>query len=159
MPNDGGAELAFAYHRSLAPMIWALVGLSVAALCLVHLLVALLWSGWVALALSLVTLAGIGWLVVAVRSFGTLPVLVGPERVVLRAGRIKSMTVPRADIAAVDGEISAAAAKARDMLKLSLLAHPNVVVRLRAPLAHGRREVRAIAHRLDDPQGFREALA
>jgi hypothetical protein len=42
-------------------------------------------------------------------------------------------------------------------MNLALIAYPNVVVDLVDPLP-GRRGIRAIAHRLDDPHGFADAL-
>ena len=45
------------------------------------------------------------------------------------------------------------------MLNLSLLAYPNVLVVLAEPVAGRRgRPIRAIAHRLDDPSAFVEAV-
>jgi hypothetical protein len=141
-------------------MIWALVALSLGELCLVHLLVALLWSAWVAAALSVMTAIGIAWLVMAIRSFRTLPVLVDEKQVLLRAGRIKSIVIDRTAIAGLRGEILSAEAKSRGVLKLSLLAYPNIVIDLLAPVDAGRgRMVGAVAHRLDDPAAFRAALA
>jgi hypothetical protein len=155
-----GTTQSFAYHRSLAPMMWVLVGLSVVELCVVHLLVALLWSPLAAALLSLATLAGLAWLVAAIRSFRRLPVLVDERRVLLRAGRIKSIAVERAGIAGLRGDITAAEAKERDVLNLALLAHPNIVIDFAAPVERGRgRKVRAVAHRLDDAGAFLAALS
>lgn len=140
-------------------MIWALVGLAIVEAGLVHLLVALLWSKRAALLLSVISMAGAAWLVALVRSFRALPVTVDADEVVMRAGRLKAIRFARGDVAGVGGEVTAAELKDRRLLKLSLLAHPNVLVRLKAPVALGRRCINRVAHRLDDPAGFAAALA
>jgi hypothetical protein len=150
---------AFSYHRSVAPMLLVLVGISVVEMAIVHLVAAFVWGWRIALPLSLVSIAGIVWLLAAVRSFSRLPVMVDDDRVLLRVGRIKAIEIARANVAGVDGEISAEECKRRDVLKLSLLAHPNTVVTLREPVPFGRRTIARIAHRLDDPRAFAMALA
>jgi hypothetical protein len=141
--------------------MWVLVALAVAELLVVHLLVALLWSRAIALVLTLLTLAAIAGLVAFVRSFRRLPVLVDGERVVMRVGFKPPVEVAMAQVAAVRTDFSAADTKAAGVVNLALLAFPNVLVELRSPVVRGQRKrpVRAIAHRLDDPAGFRAALA
>jgi hypothetical protein len=151
--------MRFAYHRSLAPMIWALIGISVVELGLVHLLVALLWSRWVALGLSLVTLGTILWLVRLIRSFRTAPVEIEGDRLLLRVGDLKAIALKRADVLRLRGDFTGAQIKAPGMLKLSLLAYPNIVVDLAAPVQVGRRRIVAVAHRLDDAPAFAKAFA
>ena len=149
---------AFSYRHSVAPMLWALIAVAIGEACLVHLLVALLWSRWAALALSAATLATILWLVALTRSFATLPVTVDADEVTMRAGSLRSIRFARDDVAAVDREVSAAALRRRGVMKLSLLAHPNIVVRLKAPVPVGRRRIDSVVHRLDDPAAFAAAL-
>jgi hypothetical protein len=134
-------------------MMWVFVALATTELVVVHLLVALLWSGMAAAVLSVATLAGIGWLVVGIASMWRLPVVVDEAALTMRVGTLKSVTVPLADIERDPPD----AAGARPRLNLALIAHPNVTVILRKPLA-GRRGVRAIAHRLDNPGAFERAL-
>jgi hypothetical protein len=43
-------------------------------------------------------------------------------------------------------------------MNLAMLSYPNVIVDLAEPIARGRRSIRHIAHRLDDPVGFVAAL-
>jgi len=127
----------------------------------VHLLVALLLSPVLALALSAVSLATIAGLVTLIRSFDRLPVWVGDETLVMRAGLLIRIEVPRASVAAIRGAFTRAELKQAGVLNLALLAFPNVLVELTAPVPHGRRAkpVWAIAHRLGDPDGFRSALS
>jgi hypothetical protein len=147
----------FGYRRGIAPMLWVLVALSVVELVVIHLLLAHWWPR-IALAVSVATLAGVLWLVRAIRSFDRAPVLVDEERVVLCVGTLRRVTVLREAIDGVRlGGWSGAEVKERTTLNLALIAWPNVVVDLRAPLP-GRRGIARIAHRLDDPAGFAAAL-
>lgn len=146
------------YHRSLAPMMWVFAGLAGIELVVCHFLLAL-WDWRVALAVSLVSLAGVIWLVGAIRSFRRLPVLVDDERVTFRAGRIARIEVPLSGISNVRTQWDGAELKRGDVLKLALIAYPNVLVELSEPLRARRRAIRAVAHRFDDPQAFVAALA
>jgi hypothetical protein len=155
------APLAFSYARSLVPMIWVLIALGCGELLVVHLLVALLWSPMAALLLTLAALAAIAWLILLIRSMGRLPVLVGKDELVMRAGALKSVTVARSNIAAVETRFPPGFVRRRGVLNLALLAYPNVALELREPLARRRRgaAIMWIAHRLDDPGAFVAALA
>lgn len=139
-------------------MLWALIGLAAAEACLVHLLVALLWSGWAALVLSVPTIAGVVWLLRLIRSFGRLPVTVSAHEVVMRAGCLRAVRFAPAAVAGIEDDVRAKTLKDRGVLRLSLLAHPNLLVRLHTPVALGRRRIDRVAHRLDDPRAFRTAL-
>jgi hypothetical protein len=139
-------------------MIWALVAVSVVELCVVHLPVALLWSGWAALALSLVALAGMAWLIALIRSFQARPVELRVDRLRLQAGRLTAIDLSRADIIGLRAGFTGADVKAPTTLKLSLLAYPNLLMDLAAPVQVGRRRVTAVAHRLDDAGAFAQAF-
>ncbi len=152
--------MEFAYHRSIAPMMWVLVAIAGVELIVVHFLVAL-WSAYAALALSLLSLSGMVWLIGVLRSFRRLPVRLDSDRLFMRVGRLHEITIPLTAVAALRSHWDAAALKDRSLLKLSLIAYPNIVVDLREPIvSHGlrSRSVRAVAHRLDDPAAFIAAL-
>ncbi|EZP57533.1 MULTISPECIES: hypothetical protein [unclassified Sphingomonas] len=142
----------FAYHRSVAPLLWMLVVIGSIELAVTHLLVAL-WSRPVALAVSAVTLAALAWLVRALLMMKRRPVLLDHARLVMQVGTIRRVDIPRDAIAGLRPSLPAAALKQRSTLNLALLAYPNVVVDLRRPLP-GRRGIVTIAHRLDDPAAF-----
>jgi hypothetical protein len=141
-------------------MVWALVGLSVVELFVVHLLIALLWNPVAAFVLSLFAAAMTVWLVLFIRSFARNPVTVDAERVVMRVGFLRRVDVPLSSVAAVRSSFSAEQLKAPGVLNLALLAYPNILLELGEPVPLGRRRrpIRAIAHCLDDPDSFREAL-
>jgi hypothetical protein len=147
----------FSSRRAIAPMMWTLLAIASCELVVVHLLLAL-WSPAAALAVSLATLAGIGWLIRGIASLSRLPSMLVDDRLTLRAGRIKGVVLPLSQIAGVRGEPDRGEARAPDVLNLALVAHPNVVLDLASPLVRRGRAYRAVAHRLDDAPGFVAAL-
>ncbi|TCP32693.1 hypothetical protein [Sphingomonas sp. BK235] len=149
--------MTFSYHRGIAPMLWVLACLATIELLVTHALLSV-WFPRIALALSALSLVALVWLCRAIASLRRRPVLVAAEQVVLRAGSFRSVVIARGAIAAVRlSGLDAATVKRRDVLNLALIAFPNVLVTLRAPLP-GRRAISAIAHRLDDPAAFAAAL-
>lgn len=148
---------AFSYHRAVAPLMWVFVGLASIELVVVHLLVAM-WRPRVALALSALSLLSMLWLVSVIRSFKRLPVVIEQDRLVVRVGTLKRIDVPRGRVTGLRETWNAADLKARGVLKLSLIAYPNVVIDIDPPV--GRRGlIRAVSHRLDDPASFAQALS
>lgn len=138
-------------------MMWVFVAIASVELMVVHFLVAM-WQPWLALIPSVVSLAAIIWLVTAIRSFRSLPVLIDGDRIILRAGRLKGVEIAPGDVAGLRGTWDAAVLKEPGVFNLALIAYPNVVVDLRGPVTVGRRTVRAVAHRLDDPAAFAAAI-
>ena len=147
----------FAYHRSVAPMMWVLIVIASVELGVVHLLVSL-WSRPAAIILSVLSLSTIVWLVMAIRSFRRLPVRIADGMLTMRAGSIKGVTVPTGNVARARFDFEGAELKEQGVRNLALVAYPNVLVELREPVTSGRRTVRAVAHRLDDPAAFGAAL-
>jgi hypothetical protein len=148
----------FPYHRGLAPMMWMFVILAAAELAIVHFLVSL-WNITAALVLSGLTLASIAWMVALIRSFRRLPVRIGDGRLVLRAGFMTRLETPLDNVAGVHTHWDGAALKAPNLLNLALLAYPNVIVDFVQPIPRGRKLIRAVAHRFDDPAAFIRALS
>lgn len=149
--------LAFAYHRALAPMLWVFVAVATLELFVVHILVSI-WSVRLALALSALTVASILWFVWLIRSFRRLPVLLDEAGLLMRSGGLVSICIGLPDVSGVRGHFPSEALKSRAVLNLAMLSYPNVIVDLAEPIRRGRREIRHIAHRLDDPAGFVAAL-
>lgn len=151
------ARLAFAYHRALAPMLWAFMALASLELFVVHFLISI-WSVRLALLLSALTVTTILWLALLIRSFRRLPVLLDEEGLLMRSGSLISVPVPLRQVAGVRGHFPSEALKSRAVLNLAMLSYPNVIVDLREPIRRGRRSIGHVAHRLDDPAGFIAAL-
>lgn len=150
--------LAFAYHRSLSPMLGVLLGIAIVETFVVHVIAMALWGWRAALVLMVIDLSAVIALVGLLRSFRRLPVTLANGRLTMRAGWLKSVVIDAGEIAGLRGHWDTAAIKRRDVLNLALVAWPNVVLDLRHPVGR-RRTVKAIAHRLDDPEAFRAALA
>jgi hypothetical protein len=157
-PAEAGSGAAFSYHRAIAPMLWVLVGLMIIEIAVVHLLLAL-WSRRAALILSLVSLVLLGWFLSFIRSFKRCPIWIGPMALTWRIGHLRSLTVPLSQVAGLRSDWTLADLEAAGVFNGALVAHPNIVVALDQPVRMGRRTVRCLAHRLDDPAGFTQALA
>ncbi len=154
-------RIEFAYHRSLAPMMWVFFSLALLEMIVVHFFVGLFWP-WTAIALSLVSLTGVVWIGWVIASFQTMPVFIADGALTMRCGTLKSLTVPLDNIAGYRTEWAGDDIRSPSLLNLALIAYPNIVVDLRT-LALGRvagrnRMVASIAHRFDDLPLFMAAL-
>ena len=138
-------------------MMWAFMAIVIAETLIVHLLVAL-WKPWVAVALSVLSIATLVWLINAIRSFKRLPVEIVDGTLIWQAGRLKHICVPVAQVAGLRRDWTAAELKDRSVLNCALIAYPNVFVELSASVPMGRRSISALAHRLDDPASFMAAI-
>lgn len=151
----------FHYHRSIAPMMWVLIGLSSIELLTVHFLLSFL-NTWVAAAASLLTGGTIVWLILAVRSMGRLPVLLDSGMLVMRVGTLRRYDISRENIAGLRLSWGHREEKAKSVANLALIAYPNVFLDLKTPVDRQRLGVRtsitSIAHRLDDLPGFVAAM-
>lgn len=148
----------FTYHRAVAPLMWVFVAIASVELVVTHLLVATFFGTRIAMVLSVVTAASVLWLILAIRAMRRLPVELDAERLVMRSGRIKQVEVPAATVAGIETTFDAASLKDGVTLNLALIAYPNVVVVLDPPYPGRRRSIRRIAHRLDDPASFAQAI-
>jgi hypothetical protein len=151
--------VTFSYHRSLGPMLGVLLGLAVCEAVVVHIVAIAVWGRTVALPLAIVGVALIGAIAWLLRSLKRLPVVIGAETLIMRAGGLRRVEIPLANVDGLVTTWDAADLKRRDVLNLALVAWPNVVVELRCPVTTKRRKIGRIAHRLDDPAGFATTLA
>lgn len=148
---------AFPYTRSLGPILWVFVALSSIELVVLHFLL-LFWSPILAVVLSALTLATIGWLVALILSFRRLPVLVGADHIAFHVGTLKSLSVPVDAIAGVRRDVRPDDLRSREVAEFALIEHPNVVLDIAPPLEWGRHRLRAATHKLDDPDAFVRAV-
>ena len=152
--------MQFAYHRSLGPMIGVLLGLAIVEMLVVHLVVVALVGPVAASVIGALDLALVGALAWLLRSFRRRPVTLADGVLTLPAGYLQLIIVPVGQIAGLRATWDAAAIKDRRLLNLTLIAWPNVVIDLAAPIALRRgRQVEAVAHKLDDPAAFHAAIA
>jgi hypothetical protein len=138
--------------------MWVLACIMAVELVIVHLFVSALWSRTAAAILSIVSLASLAWIILFIRSLKRLPVLVDEKMVTMRIGSLKSVRVPCGQIAGVRTAWPREALQQRAVLNLALINYPNVMLDLDPPLVTRRRTVLAVAHRLDDPEGFVAAI-
>jgi hypothetical protein len=139
-------------------MLWILLGLMVVETSVVHLLVAL-WSPRAALLLSLLSLTTIGWFILFIRALRHHPVRIGPDGLVWPIGKLRSLTIPWPQVAGPCDDWTLADLKAAGLFNGALVAHPNIVIALDPPAKAGRRTIRYLAHRLDDPAAFIAAFS
>lgn len=147
----------FDYHRSVAPMMWAFVGLATIEGLAVHLLLSLRWP-WMAWPLSLLSVSVVAWLVVLIRSFERLPHALSHDVLTLRAGRLRSLRVQRSDIAGVRDHWDVGEHTEADTANLAFIAYPKRIIDLKTPMIGRRGLIRRIAIALDDPAAFDTAL-
>jgi hypothetical protein len=142
-------------------MMWAIFVLSVAEIAVVHLMLGF-WYPRTAMILTAISVVFVIWLGWAIASFKSLPVELGETQLIMRAGRIKSITMAVDAIAEVIADPPRDRIDSVSTLDLALIAHANILVVLKAPTPRtgllARTPILAIAHRLDEPAGFVTAL-
>ncbi|MGZ3377409.1 MAG: hypothetical protein ACXU8S_12495 [Phenylobacterium sp.] len=153
---------AFAYHRSLRPILIALIVAVLLETVVVHVAVFFLVNralAWVLLGFSLL---GLIWLLGLVNSVAKLPILVTTDGVRVRAGLIIDLWLPADRIVGVRTGLDFGDLKRPEVLRASLVAYPNVMIELAPPLSVGqggrRREVTLVALHPDDAPGFAAAV-
>ncbi|MCW3835303.1 hypothetical protein ACFQ1E_00390 [Sphingomonas canadensis] len=159
-PDVPAGATAFAYHRHLAPMMSAMIALQVIEIGVTHLLLSH-WSPMAALVLFGISDIALLYMIGLVKSLRLRPVLLlGDGALRVRAGILIDHGIPREAIVRVHGAVTRDVVKARDTLNAALLAWPNLIVELAAPMPAGprRRPVRRIALRLDDAAAFLAAF-
>lgn len=147
----------FAYHRHLTPIAVTLLVLQGIEVAIHHLLLAH-WSAFAATVLFVVSDVGLVYMIALIKSFRLRPVLLTPEGVRVRTGLLIDRFVPYAAIAGVETRFDSARVKDRSTLNAGLLAWPNLLLPMHAPMPGRRAPMTAIAFRLDDPEPFVRAL-
>jgi len=149
---------AFSYHKHLTPMCAALLALSIIEAAIYHLLVGN-WSRTAARVMFVLSDVGLIYLIGLIKSFRLRPVLVTPDGLRVRAGLLIDRLIPLDAIASVDSSFPGSDIRDPATLNAALLAWPNIVVRLKEPVARRpfirrRKPFSRIAFRLDDPEPF-----
>jgi hypothetical protein len=88
-----------------------------------------------------------------------MPIRIEDGRVTMRAGTLRTVAFPLTNIARVRTQFGAEDLKRRGVVNLALIAYPNVLIELAMPIGQGRKQIVAVAHRLDEPTPFLAALA
>jgi hypothetical protein len=152
-PDVPPGARAFTLHResSVATLFGFLTGVSLMEAALLHLLVAR-WSVTAAWILTALSVYGAVWLVAVARSFSLRPVLLTDDELIVRAGLLWAVRIPRCQVA-IERPGNPCD------LRVPVLADPNVVLRLVEPVvARGlygmARKVSTVAIGFDDPAAF-----
>jgi hypothetical protein len=148
----------FSRHRYELPMLGVFLSLALVELLTVHLLVSL-WSGaaaWVLSGLSVLAVVQIAWLI---RGLVRHPHEIDETNVHVRYGTAGLVEVPLSSIVRADNVAFSPEEKATDVFRATLIASPNVALRLEPPVAVRRRQMSTITLRLDDPAAFLARLA
>ena len=152
------AEQHFRYDRTVAPMVWALVGLAVLEMLALHLFLVLRWP-LLAWPLLLLSASSIWWLVRWIRSFKRLPHRLAAGMLELNQGNLRGVSLPLDNIEAILTSWEDGGHKAAGTRSLVPIAHPNRMALLRVPEAKGRVPAQRIAFRVDECGNFDRALA
>ena len=164
-PDVPAGAAAFTYHRTMTPMLWALIVAGLLELSLTHLVLALvLRLPMLAWTVFGITAFGLVWLIGLVNSLGKLPILVTAHGVRIRAGLLIDQWLPLDQIAEVRTALDCGDLKRPGFLKASLLAYPNTLITLASPVIvslpfKAPRDVSVIGLHPDDADGFVAAIA
>lgn len=148
----------FSRHRYELPLLSVFLGLALLELVVVHLLVSM-WSStaaWVLTALSIAAVLQIAWLI---RGMVWHPTLIGDGCIHVRHGGAGEITVPIASVERVDFVAYAPEEKGAGVFRATLLASPNIALRLGTPVTVRRRERSTLLLRMDDAEAFMARLA
>ncbi|HWI85953.1 MAG TPA: hypothetical protein VNT42_06470 [Sphingomonas sp.] len=148
----------FAYHRSLTPTLAMLLGLAIAETLVVHLVAIAIWGWTAAVLVGIADLSLVVGLIALLRTIRNYPVTIADGLLTMRVGRLRTIVIPLEQVSGLRESWDHAALKRKDVSNLALAAWPNVFIDLAAPVRSGRREVMAVAHRLDDPATFMAAI-
>lgn len=153
----GGIE-RFAYHRSISPTLGVLLALALLETAVIHLVAVALWGWGVALLLGALDLSLVVALVGLLRAIRRYPVTIADGVLTMRIGRLKVIPIPLDRITGLRERWDAAALKEKGVVNLALANWPNVMIGIDPPVTLGRREIHAVAHKLDDAPTFVAAL-
>jgi hypothetical protein len=140
------------------PLLCVFLSLALLELLAVHLLVSL-WSGtaaWVLTGLSILAVVQIAWLI---RGMVRHPHEIDETHVRVRHGTAGLVEVPLSSMVRAENVAFAPEEKGAEVFRATLIASPNVALRLEPPVAMRRRQVSTIILRLDDPAAFLARLA
>jgi hypothetical protein len=150
--------LEFPYHRSISPTLGVLLGLTIAETLVIHVVAVALWGWPFALILAALDLSLVVALIRLLRSIRRHPVTIGRGVLTMRVGALKRVDIPLRQVAGLRRSWDSTALKRKGVANFALGSWPNVVVELSHPVRLRRRDIHAIAHKLDDPAAFADAI-
>ena len=158
-PPDADPHVSiFAYHRSLGPLVGAILGLACVEAFVVHIVAMAYWGWKIAVGLGLLDISFVVALIWLLRSFKRCPIMLQDDRLIMRTGVRLRVAVDVDNIAGFRATWSAGDIKAPHVLNMALIAWPNIVIDLHRPILRRRKSITTIAHCVDDPAAFRRAV-
>jgi hypothetical protein len=148
----------FSRHRYELPLLCVFLGLALVELLTVHLLLSL-WSrtaAWVLTAFSVLAVAQIAWLI---RGMVRHPHEIDTRHVHVRYGAAGHIKLPLSSIVQAENVAFRPEEKGAGVFRATLIASPNVALRLDPAVTTRRLPVSTITLRLDDPARFLARLA
>ncbi|WP_267397245.1 MULTISPECIES: hypothetical protein [unclassified Sphingomonas] len=154
--------LAFDYHRQIRPLLLVFISLASVEAAAGHLM--LLHAGpiarWTVFVISDV---GLLYFIALAASLGKLPLLVGSNKIIVRAGIFIELDIPIDAVASVQGSSGQEQSGRGGSLNTALMSSPTVYIELSRDItAHvplkGTRQVRRAGVRPDDPAAFIRAV-
>jgi len=134
-------------------MLAVFFAIALVELFAVHLLVSI-WSPLAAWLLSGATLLMLAQIALLIHGMVKWPTLVDAAGITVRHGRRGEIFVPIAKVANIEEVAFRPEEKGPQTFRATLLAQPNIAIRLSEPLPYGRRTLSSITLRLDDPASF-----
>jgi hypothetical protein len=152
----------FSYHRGSRLLVWSLLFVAILEIVALHAVISI-WSAKAAWTITIISMLGMVYLLGLVNAFARLPLLVSPEGLRVRTGLIIDQRLRFDEIASIETVMDCGDPKRPGFLKASVLAYPNVVVRLRRPMAidrllKGPKTCDLIGLHLDAPADFVAAV-
>lgn len=147
---------SFTRHRYEMPILAVFMTIAVVELLVVHFLVSL-WSATAAWVLSGLTALMLGQIVLLVHGMIRWPTLIDSSGITIRHGRRGKIFVPLAQVVSVEDVAFRFEEKGSQTFRATVLAQPNLAIRLSKPLTYKRRSLLSITMRLDEPASFLEA--
>jgi hypothetical protein len=148
----------FTRHRYELPMMGAFFVIGAMEMFAVHLLVSL-WSPAVAWMLTALTLMFLAHIALLVHGLMTWPTLIDDTGVTVRHGRRSEIFVPLSQVTGSEDVAFRPEEKGPHVFRASLMASPNVILRLAEPVSWRRKRLERISMRLDEPAAFQFELA
>lgn len=152
------AQARFTRHRYELLMLAVFFSIALVELFAAHLLVAL-WSSTAAWVLSALTILALGQIALLVHGMISRPTLLDDSGITVRHGRRSEIFVPLDLVERVEDVAFRPTEKGPQTFRATVLAQPNVAIRLSEPVRHGKRMLSTISMRLDDPAQFLAALS
>ena len=151
--GGSGLQASFTRYRYELPTLAVFFMLALLELLAVHLLLSI-WSPVAAWVLSGLTVLMLFQMSLLVHGMVKWPTVVDDTKIIVRHGRRGDVIVPLAQVVSIEDVSFRPEEKGPQAFRATVLAQPNIRIRLSEPLHRGRRTLSSISIRLDDPASF-----